>query len=598
MSGPKRTSSRGLMALTLGLSLLLAGCSAYHRAVQTGAKALEEGRYEEALAAYESALSLDPRGTDARTGLTQARRGLSTQLVQRGRAALEAGKLEAAADDLGRAIDVDPDNVEAPQLYGQALSGMVAMGNAALQKDDLPGAEARYAAVLRRQASHREARLGMERVKAAWARYHFAQGEAAQRRGKLGNALVEYLRADEERPGVTPARERAAEVREGLRRELTLWVVMPPVEDRADATDVSQRLTAGRVAAVLPKKLPIRVVTEPAPEGGTGVLMDVALERVWAVEDKKVTQKSHTYLAGTRSVANPQRASAEAELLTLQRDDEEREAAVAQQVRRFVAAGQDVTRSMQSLEVCRERARESCEQRYAKCMEKAVDGGADMKKAGEQCRGGCDGMCASEERELARARRDASTIETQVQHAQATLEASRRQVQRTRDALLRLPLTLDEPMHAEHIYDVEHHRRGVHALVTSQLTELGAEHVPPTPVTREAVVESKDDAHRGFERFGILTNPLELRSETELRNALGEEALKALADIVMQRYELHRARWVAAAGRGQVRAGAEDVVEATVRALLLTADNPDPRLMEGLTLGRKLQKPARILGEG
>src|SRR5690606_17435346 len=220
--------------------------------------------------------------------------------------------------------------------------------------------------------------------------------------------------------------------------------------------------------------------------------------------------------------------------------------------------------------------------------------------------------------------KDAATIETQVQHAQATLEASRRQVQRTRDALLRLPLTLEEPMHAEHIYDVEHHRRGVHALaasqlhgagaaheppppvtrrgvhalVTSQLTELGAEHVPPTPVTREAVVESKDDAHRGYERFGILANPLELRSETELRNALGEEALKALADIVMQRYELHRARWVAAAGRGQVRAGAEDVVEATVRALLLTADEPDPRLLEGLTLGRKLQKPARILGEG
>src|SRR5690606_11082504 len=130
MRGPNRTSSRGLLALTLGLSLVLAGCSAYHRAVQTGAQALEEGRYEEAVAAYESALSLDPRGTDARTGLTQARRGLSTQLVQSGRASLEAGKLEAAADVLGRAIDVDPDNTEAPQLYGQALSGIVAQGNA------------------------------------------------------------------------------------------------------------------------------------------------------------------------------------------------------------------------------------------------------------------------------------------------------------------------------------------------------------------------------------------------------------------------------------------------------------------------------------
>src|SRR5690606_10147270 len=161
-----------------------------------------------------------------------------------------------------------------------------------------------------------------------------------------------------------------------------------------------------------PRRHPRAAGRGPRPDGGTGVLMDVALERVWVVEDKKVEQKSHTYLAGTRSVANPKRASAEAELLTLQRDDEEREAAVAQQVRRFVAAGQDVTRSLQSLEVCRERARESCEQRYAKCMEKAVDGGAEMRKAAEQCRGGCEGLCASEERELARARKDAATIET------------------------------------------------------------------------------------------------------------------------------------------------------------------------------------------
>src|SRR5690606_25227578 len=175
-------------------------------------------------------------------------------------------------------------------------------------------------------------------------------------------------------------------------------------------------------------------------------------------------QKSHTYLAGTRAVPNPKRASAEAELLTLQRDDEEREAAVAQQVRRFVAAGQDVTRSLQSLEVCRERARETCEERYAKCVERAVDGGAEMKKATNQCKGGCEGLCASEERELARARKDASTVETQVQHAQGTREAGRRSVQRTRDALLRVPLTLEEPMHAEHIYDVTHHRRAVHAL--------------------------------------------------------------------------------------------------------------------------------------
>ena len=597
MRAPPTSDALARPALLLGLLLLLSSCSAYHRAVQTGAKALEEGRYEEAVAAYESALSLDARGEDARRGVVQARRGLGVLLVNEGQVAFKAGDLDTAATRFARAAQVDPDNLEAPQRYAEVLTAHVTLGDEALARNALPKAEAHFRAVLKLEARHPQARLGLERVQAAWARYHFAQGESFERKGQLGNALVEYLRADEERAGVTQARERAAEVRRLLREELSLWVVIPPVEDRAEAQDVAQRLQAGRIAAVLPKLLPIRVVTEPPPDGRNGVILDLALERVWTVKDMQVTQKSQTYLAGTRSVPNPERGQAEAALLSMQRDDEDREAQVNRQLRRLMEAGGEVNASLRTLDVCRERARGECESAVAACIAKETAAGSDGKAAAEACRGTCGDPCQAQARALEQVRSDSEAARSRLQSAQAGLEDSRRKVQRARDALLRIPATVEEPMHAEHVYDVENHVLSLHALVTTRVTELARQEIPPSPVTREAVARSRDSAHRGYERYGILLDPLVLRSEVELRNELGENAVAEVAKAVMERYEKHRQQWVDTAKRGQVRAGAEDVVEATVRALLLTADAPDEKLMRGLTLGRKLKDPRMILGE-
>jgi hypothetical protein len=112
------------------------------------------------------------------------------------------------------------------------------------------------------------------------------------------------------------------------------------------------------------------------------------------------------------------------------------------------------------------------------------------------------------------------------------------------------------------------------------------------------VAHSEDTSHRGYEKYGVLVDPLVLRSEAELRNELGEKALQEVSQVIMARYEGHRARFVEDARRGQVRAGAEDVVEVTVRALLLTAEAPPAPLLEGLRLGRKLGQPLRIVGDG
>ncbi len=93
-------------------------------------------------------------------------------------------------------------------------------------------------------------------------------------------------------------------MRQKLRDEVAFLVVATPVEDKAQSPDVAQRLAAGRLASMLPKEVPIRVVTE-APESKVGVRLDLALERVLPLKAVEPFQKTQRYLAGNRSVPNP-----------------------------------------------------------------------------------------------------------------------------------------------------------------------------------------------------------------------------------------------------------------------------------------------------
>ncbi|MFP2960693.1 hypothetical protein ACLEPN_23450 [Myxococcus sp. 1LA] len=125
-----------------------------------------------------------------------------------------------------------------------------------MKAERLQDARTEFDAVLSVSPDHAAAKRGVDGVQVAWAKRWFGTGEGLEKAGKLGNALVAYVRADQERVGATAARERAEAVRQKLRDEVAFLVVAAPVEDRAGAPDVAQRLAAGRLAAMLPTKLP------------------------------------------------------------------------------------------------------------------------------------------------------------------------------------------------------------------------------------------------------------------------------------------------------------------------------------------------------
>src|SRR6185312_11550610 len=67
--------------------------------VDRGDALLKDRRFQEAVAAYDHALSIDPKNADALTG--------------RGIGRLNLGDIDPAVEDLSKAIDIDPNAVNA-----------------------------------------------------------------------------------------------------------------------------------------------------------------------------------------------------------------------------------------------------------------------------------------------------------------------------------------------------------------------------------------------------------------------------------------------------------------------------------------------------
>ncbi|AEI62879.1 outer membrane exchange accessory lipoprotein TraC [Corallococcus macrosporus] len=590
------SSRRWLGALALALALALTGCSAFSRAVKEGDLASQEQQWAEAEAAYLRALAADPEASEVKVKLGKVRQAWSEVVLAEARSVHSTGELDAAMKLLVRALELNADNVSARELLSEVLNARVAKGHAALKAERLQDARAEFDAVLSVAPDHAAAKRGVDGVQVAWARRWFGTGEGLEKAGKLGNALVAYVRADQERVGATAARERAEAVRQKLRDEVAFLVVASPVEDRAGAPDVAQRLAAGRLAAMLPTKLPLRVVTE-APEGREGVRLDLALERVLPLQVVEESQRTQRYLAGNRSVPNPRRSGFEGKLLQAERALEDVERKQAAALREYLRMQAELGMVRVSAERCRERERRECREALHECGEAAreVSGPGQFPSECDPKR--CDTKACVAEEVLLVAKAAASLEkEKALEAALDKAEAQRTQVQRHRDTTFREPITVEEPMYSDFVFDVQLHRLTVTATVTAVMRDLLKAQQVPAPNTQDYAVAHEDTAHKGYDRYGVLADPVQLRNELELRVEAGDKAAADLALRVKQRFDAYRGKRVEDARRGMVRPGAEDVVETAVRALLLTADAPPQDILQPLGRARGLNRPETLVG--
>lgn len=586
----------GALALALALVLALSGCSAFSRAVKEGDAASQEQKWAEAEAAYLRALAADPEASEVKVKLGKVRQAWSEVVLEDARAVHSSGDLDGAMKRLVRALELNADNASARELLGATLDARVAAGNVALKAERLQDARTEFDAVLSVAPDHAAAKRGVDGVQVAWARRWFGTGEGLEKAGKLGNALVAYVRADQERVGATAARERAEAVRQKLRDEVAFLVVASPVEDRAGAPDVAQRLAAGRLAAMLPTQLPLRVVTE-APAGREGVTLDLSLERVLPLQVVEESQRTQRYLAGNRSVPNPRRGGFETQLLKAERTLEDVERKQAAALREYLRMQAELSMVRVAAERCRERERRQCREALQDCGEAAREVSGPGQFPSECNPSRCDNKACVAEEVLLVAKAAASLQkEKALEEALDKSEGQRTRVQRHRDATFREPITVEEPMYSDFVFDVQLHRLTVTASVTAVMRDLIKEQQVPAPNTQDYAVMHEDMAHKGYDRYGVLADPVQLRNELELRVEVGDKAVSDVARRVKERFDAYRGKRVEDARRGMVRPGAEDVVETAVRALLLTADAPPQDILQPLGRARGLNRPESLVG--
>ncbi|WP_342747644.1 outer membrane exchange accessory lipoprotein TraC [Melittangium boletus] len=586
----------GMLALSLFALLAAVGCTTFARAVKEGDSFTTQRQWAQAEAAYQRALAAEPGDSEVKVKLRDMRRAWSAEVLQAAEAKRAQGDLAGATPLLVRALELDGDNAEARTALEQTLEARVAVAQKALKEDKLQEARAEFDAVLAVDAQHGAALKGVKAVRTAFARRWFTNATRLEEEGKLGNALMSYVRADQELVGATPARERAEAVRRKLQDEVAFMVVTSPAEDKANAPDVLQRLSPGRLAAMLPQEVPIRVITTEAPKDHEGVRVGLALERVLPVKSVEQAQKSTRYVVTNKAVPNPRRLELETALLTQERKLEEVERRLGGVLREYLRRQDELVQAREVAGRCRDRERKACLTALSECN--AAIGRGKPGEIPKECDPSrCNAQCMQEEDSYARRSQGALELERKLEGAQEAAELQRREVQRGRDSWYREPLTVEEPVYADYPYDVELHRLSLTATVTERLVDLSKDAAAGSPHTGDYVAMHEDSSNKAYDKVGVLADPVQLRSEAELRVESGDKAMESIASRVMERFDVYRQRRVEDARRGMVRPSAEDVVETAVRALLLTADAPPQDILLPLARARGLDNPQALFGQ-
>jgi len=134
-----RTSRSGEIrrwALPLLLGSLLAGCLYFP--IERGEELGQEGRWEEAVRAYQNAVKENPRNTEARLGLARAMLEAADQLVKQGQESERADRLGDAGVAYRRALTYNGE-------HQGALAGLERLARAAAVTEKLTRAQARTA---------------------------------------------------------------------------------------------------------------------------------------------------------------------------------------------------------------------------------------------------------------------------------------------------------------------------------------------------------------------------------------------------------------------------------------------------------------------
>jgi hypothetical protein len=534
------------LRLVAFVAVLVSACTPFSQHLRDGDTLAAAKHWGEAEREYKDAAEDEPNRPEPTDRIRALHDAWAAELTATAEERRAAGDLDGATHSLLRAQQVVPAYPPARRAMAKVLETKAAKAAQLIDSGHSEEALAAFDAILHLQPNESHALAGRTRAKATIADRAFQAGQAFEKKGRPGNALVEYVKADAARPGATAAHERAEALRRSLLSELSFSIVPLPVQDRSKSPDIAVRLTGPRLAAMLPPGLPVKV-EEAAPSSHRGVKVSITLDDVQYDYAKDIVPRT----------APPPPAS---EVIR------EAEGAVAAEGRRVIAGDEQLEHARQDLDRC-----------WAEVL-------IDCRKALERCGGHDEGACRGSACDAARC----STRVAAVAKSGEDAGALRRRLEASVAAVEAKPGSNSEGF----TYDVEVHHATVIGSVTFALSDLDG---AATPVTEDFAASDQDETHPAHPEHGIPADALQIKNEATLRRELSDQILAAALDRIHSRYEAYRLALADVARRQFGKSDdSEEAVEAAVRALLVAPDAQPSDLLAMVAKARQIDVPETI----
>ena len=438
--------------------LFVLGCrSAFGDALERGDQMAALGRWDEAAAAYERAVSLEPGDEEANLKLKNAKRQQAQARVEKGNELLKAGKARDALVPFSEAVQLDRESAAAREGLERAKLEVVRQAEEAMGAARFKDAFDLARAVLLVEPGHAKARELESRARSEVTRAAVARAAAHEQAGNLAAASLDYGEAIEYSRENREALEALARVRAKLRDQVTYFIALKNFDGDQSADDLGADVNATVLAQGIDPKLPLRIVDKLDKKAANGTLQGMRLGGLFQAyrhsRSKTASSRSCDYICGTEWVPNPRYTTAEAEMRTAQAAVTTAEGRLAN-AKSAIAPAEQLRTSAEARLNQRKAEADRAEQDLSSC--KSSSGGqANACSAQQQRRDQAAEDERVAEQELRSADQALSNARSEAQSAESDLSSKRSEAASRSSTFQSTPQKIEQDKHCTHSYAVE-----------------------------------------------------------------------------------------------------------------------------------------------
>jgi len=560
----------------------LGGCGgAYSAAIARGDQFAAAGLWDQAAAAYAEAQGLDPTEPEAGIKLEQARKRQSGERLLAAKGLMARGEIEKGLVIVQEAAELDPKSTAAQAALVDANAEAASQAEEMLRNGDGQKALALITLVLKGSPRDRRARRVDARIREELADAAYARADAFDKRGRLGNALMEFASALVYVADFQDTRLRIGKIKLALEQELMFHVVLQRFAGAGSAASMSDVLTVDLLSQSFDPKLPLRVVDKlpPGRESSRGVELMGKFENYEFKQDKESVSRTCDYKCGEDRSPNPDYDRLEKDLGPRERYLSEAENKVSEK-RQDVDKQQKTVDDHQKEVDRRQLELEKKRDELDKCRADRKPQDSPSKCSGQEsnvsvAQNDLDG----EKRRLESPKSFYDMARRSYEDAQQERDRARREVDSVKERLRNTPRELVVDRMCPYNWTSAKHSEDAKITVWITAAQLQDKVKLLDNQAFPFHLRAEDETfppQPGRCSQASAGDPLKLPTETEMKSELARQVILGVREKVLASYDRYRQRFLADARREEAAGVPEEAVEGYVRYLLSGPKSLDP----------------------